>query len=64
MADMVQRNLKVIKGEWEVWKQKWLATPPEEHSTEALKQCHTNLFPNISTPARDTCHTSCRRSCS
>ncbi|KAL1444888.1 hypothetical protein MTO96_006838 [Rhipicephalus appendiculatus] len=52
MADMEPRNLKVIKGEWEIWKQKWQATPPEEMpkcATQALKQCNTNLFPNIST---------------
>ncbi|KAL1415503.1 hypothetical protein MTO96_029221 [Rhipicephalus appendiculatus] len=52
MADMEPRNLKVIKGEWEIWKQKWQATPPEEmpkYATQALKQCNTNLFPNIST---------------
>ncbi|KAL1475033.1 hypothetical protein MTO96_020333 [Rhipicephalus appendiculatus] len=48
MADMEPRNLKVIKGEWEIWKQKWQATPPEEmpkYATQALKQCNTNLFP-------------------
>ncbi|KAL1420152.1 hypothetical protein MTO96_004576 [Rhipicephalus appendiculatus] len=51
MADMEPRNLKVIKGEWEIWKQKWQATPPEEmpkYATQALKQCNANLFPNIS----------------
>uniref|UniRef100_L7LYN4 Putative 52 kDa repressor of the inhibitor of the protein n=1 Tax=Rhipicephalus pulchellus TaxID=72859 RepID=L7LYN4_RHIPC len=52
MADMEPTNLKVIKVEWEIWKQKWQATPPGEmpkYATQALKQCNTNLFPNIST---------------
>ncbi|XP_037579429.1 uncharacterized protein LOC119462156 [Dermacentor silvarum] len=46
---MEPRNLKVIKGDWEIPKQKWQATPPEElpkYATEALKQCNTSLFPN------------------
>ncbi|KAL1426288.1 hypothetical protein MTO96_018341 [Rhipicephalus appendiculatus] len=52
MADMEPRNLKVIKGEWEIWKQKWQATPQEEmskYATQALKQCNTYMFPNMST---------------
>ncbi|KAH7945369.1 hypothetical protein HPB49_010027 [Dermacentor silvarum] len=65
MADMEPKNLKVIKGEWEMGKQKWQATPPEElpkYVTEALKQCNTSLFTNIRYSAQDTCHTSCHHS--
>ncbi|KAH9365826.1 hypothetical protein HPB48_013362 [Haemaphysalis longicornis] len=52
MADMKPKNLRVIKAELEIWKQKWQATPPEElprYATDAIKQCSTSLFLNIST---------------
>ncbi|KAH7974172.1 hypothetical protein HPB49_011155 [Dermacentor silvarum] len=41
MADMEPKSVQVIKGEWEIWKQKWHVTPPKElpkYATEALKQ--------------------------
>ncbi|KAH9375693.1 hypothetical protein HPB48_003195 [Haemaphysalis longicornis] len=49
---MELKNLRVIKAEWEIWKQKWQATPPEElprYAAEVMKQCNTSLFSNIST---------------
>ncbi|KAH9380378.1 hypothetical protein HPB48_014545 [Haemaphysalis longicornis] len=52
MADMEPKNLRVIKAEGEIWKQ---ATPSEElprYATEAMKQCNTSLFLNISTLLR------------
>ncbi|KAH7952373.1 hypothetical protein HPB52_022047 [Rhipicephalus sanguineus] len=51
MADMEPKNLRVMKGEWDIRKKKWQAAPPEEkprYATQALKQCNTNRFPNVS----------------